>query len=189
MIRHLKGTIIEKGGKFVVLEVSGVGFQVYVTNDVLQGAREGALLTLWTHHAVREDTEDLFGFSDINDLSLFELLITVSGVGPKSALNILSVASAETLRRSITSNETAYLTKISGIGRKTAEKIVLELKEKLGASDGGTMLKEEVDTLEALKALGYSHQEARDALRATPKEITSTSDRVKHALQTLGKKR
>ena len=145
------------------------------------------LFRSWTHHSVREDAEDLFGFTEQDDLGLFELLITVSGIGPKTALNILNVATAETLRRSITSGETAYLTKISGIGRKTAEKIILELREKLGKGEEGTTLKEEVDALEALKSLGYSHQDAREALKNMPKEFTGTSDRVKHALKMLGK--
>ena len=136
---------------------------------------------------VREDAEDLFGFLETDDLKLFELLLSVPGIGPKTALNILNVATPETLRRSITSNETAYLTKISGIGKKTAEKIVLELKEKLGAGGESTTLREEVDALEALKSLGYSHGEAREALKNVPREANSTSDRVKHALKLLGK--
>ena len=99
---------------------------------------------------------------------------------------ILNVATPETLRRSITSGETAYLTKISGIGKKTAEKIVLELKEKLGAGKEGEGLKEEVDALEALKALGYSHSDAREALRNTSPNA-DTGERVRQALKSLGK--
>ncbi|MDO8594404.1 MAG: Holliday junction branch migration protein RuvA [bacterium] len=187
MISYLSGTVIEKDIRFAIIDVGGVGYRVFVTEDTLHRLKIGSAAKLKTHHAVREDSEDLFGFLDNEDLKLFELLLTVSGIGPKSALNILNVATPETLRRSITSGETAYLTKISGIGRKTAEKIVLELKEKLGAGDGGTTLKEEVDALEALKSLGYSHGEAREALKNIPKEAVSTSDRVKQALKLLGK--
>ena len=187
MIAHITGRVLEKGSRFVVVEVQSIGYKVFLTDDALRTEKNGNETKLWIHHAVREDSEDLFGFRERAELALFELLITVSGIGPKTALNILNVATAETLRRSITSGETAYLTKISGIGRKTAEKIILELREKLGKGEEGATLKEEVDALEALKSLGYSHQDAREALKNMPKEFTGTSDRVKHALKMLGK--
>jgi len=187
MISYISGTVIEKELRFAIVEVGGVGYRVFATEDTLRRLKIGAEAKLRTHHAVREDSEELFGFLEKEDLKLFELLLGVPGIGPKTALNILSVATAETLRRSITSGETAYLTKISGIGRKTAEKIILELKEKLGASEEGSGLKEEVDALEALKSLGYSHGDARDALKTVPTEITGTSERVKHALKLLGR--
>lgn len=187
MISHLSGTVLEKGGRFAIIDVGGVGYRVFATEDTLRKLKNGAGVKLRTHHVVREDTEELFGFLEQEDLKLFELLLGVPGIGPKTALNILNVATPETLRRSITSGETAYLTKISGIGRKTADKIILELKEKLGAGEEGTGLKEEVDALEALKSLGYSHGEAREALRGVAKEVTGTSERVKQALKLLGR--
>ena len=187
MISYLSGTVAEKEGRAVILDVAGVGYKVFATDDTLRELRSGAAAKLRTYHAVREDAEELYGFLDGEDLKLFEHLLSVPGIGPKTALNILNVATAETLRHSITSGETAYLTKIGGIGKKTAEKIVLELREKLGASDEGTTLKEEVDALEALKSLGYSHGDARDALKKVSKEIAGTGDRIKHALKLLGK--
>ena len=187
MISYVSGTVVEKDTRFAIIDVGGVGYRVFVTEDTLRALKPNTEVKLRTYHAVREDTEELFGFLDEPDLKLFELLLSVPGIGPKTALNILNVATPDTLRHSITSGETAYLTKISGIGRKTAEKIVLELKEKLGASTTGTTLKEEADALEALKSLGYSHGEAREALRDLPKDVTSTSDKVKHALKLLGK--
>jgi len=187
MISYLSGTVAEKGSRFAIVDVGGVGYRVFVTDDTLRKLKIGATAKLRTHHAVREDTEELFGFLETDDLKLFELLLGVPGIGPKTALNILNVATPETLRRSITSGETAYLTKIGGIGKKTADKIILELREKLGAGEEGTTLKEEVDALEALKSLGYSHSEAREALKAVAREITGTSDRVKQALKLLGK--
>lgn len=187
MISHLTGTVLEKSARFAIVDVSGVGYRVFATEDTLRKLKIGAVTKLRTHHAVREDSEELFGFIGEDDLKLFELLLGVPGIGPKTALNILNVATPETLRKSITSGETAYLTKIGGIGKKTADKIILELREKLGASEEGEGLKEEVDALEALKSLGYSHGEARDALKNTPKEMTGTSDRVKHALKLLGR--
>ena len=187
MISYVSGTVFEKGVRHAVIDVGGIGYKVFATDDTLGKLKAGAVCTLQTYHAVREDAQDLFGFLNHEDRKLFELLLGVPGIGPKTALNILNVATPDTLRRSITSGETAYLTKISGIGRKTAEKIILELKEKLGAGEGGTALKDEVDTLEALKSLGYSPAEAREALKGVPPEIVGTSERIKHALKLLGR--
>ncbi len=187
MISYVSGTVVEKEAKFAIIDVGGVGYRVFVTDETLRRLKIGATAKLQTHHAVREDTEELFGFLDDADLRLFELLLSVPGIGPKTALNIVNVATPQTLRRSITSGEVAYLTKISGIGKKTAEKIVLELKDKLGKGEEGTTLKEEVDALEALKSLGYSHGEAREALKNLPEHVSTTSERVKHALKVLGK--
>ncbi len=188
MISYVSGTVVEKEAKFAIVDVCGIGYRVFVTDDTMQKLRIGAQAKLLTRHVVREDAEELFGFLETDDLKLFELLLSVPGIGPKTALNILNVATPETLRRSITSGEVAYLTKISGIGKKTAEKIVLELKDKLGKGEEGTTLKEEVDALEALKSLGYSHGEAREALKNLPEHVSTTSDRVKHALKVLGKR-
>lgn len=187
MISYVSGTIADKKERFVIVDVGGVGYRVFVTEDTLLRLKTGETATLKTHHVVREDTEELFGFLDEKDLELFELLLGVPGIGPKTALNILNMATVETLRHSISSGETAYLTKISGIGRKMADKIILELKEKLGVHEEGTTLKDEVDALEALKSLGYSHQEARTALKNISKETLGTSDRIKAALKLLGK--
>ena len=118
----------------------------------------------------------------------FEMLIGISGIGPKSAMSILSAAPIETLRAAVSSGDPTHLTSISGIGKKNAEKIVLELKGKLVfTSDEMTgVMKDESDVVEALKSLGYSQKEARDALKRIPKEITGTSEKVKHALKVLG---
>ncbi len=186
MISWISGTVLEKGARAAIIDASGVGYRVFATEDTLRTLKVGARAALRTHHVVREDAQELFGFTDADDLRLFELLLGVPGIGPKTALNILNIATPETLRRSISSGETAYLTKISGIGKKTADKIILELKEKFGVGEGGATLKEEVDALEALKSLGYSHAEAREALRQVPAELAGTSVRVKAALKRLG---
>jgi Holliday junction DNA helicase RuvA len=132
---------------------------------------------------------DLYGFRNTNELSFFELLLDVSGIGPRSALGILAIASIETLRRAIATGDTTYLNKVSGIGKKTAEKIVLELRDKFedykddSMSDGA--IKEEGDLLEALKSLGYSQNEARDALKQIPSSVEGTNARIKEALRIL----
>ena len=189
MISHLRGTVLHISERYLVLEVGNLGYKVAVTNETLRQSRLGNVFSLWTHLAVREDALDLYGFLDKKDLEFFELLIGVSGIGPKSALGILNAASAETLRKAVTSGDTSYLTKVSGIGKKTAEKIIRELKEKIGSSGEKETrtAREEVDSVEALKSLGYSQQEAREALQQIDKTVTGTSARVKAALKLLGR--
>ncbi|OGD69544.1 Holliday junction DNA helicase RuvA [Candidatus Campbellbacteria bacterium RIFCSPLOWO2_02_FULL_35_11] len=188
MIMNLTGKIAYIGGNHIVINVSGVGYKVFVSNETIASVKENSETTLWTHLAVRENSMDLYGFLEREDLSFFEMLLTVSGIGPKSALGILNVASSEALRSAISSGDTSYLTKVSGIGRKSAEKIVLELRDKIGKIEGGaTVIREEVDVVEALKSLGYSAKEASDALKQVSKEITGTGERVKEALKILSK--
>ena len=192
MISRLTGTVIHKDARCVVLDVSGVGYKVTLTKDILAEitTKLEGVLTLWTYLAVREDALDLYGFLKKDDLDFFELLIAhVSGVGPKTAMGIMGATTVDTLKRAIASGETAHLTKISGIGKKVAEKIVLELKEKIGNVEEytSTSMRDDSDTLEALKTLGYGERDIRDALKKLPKTISGTSDKVKHALKLLGK--
>jgi Holliday junction DNA helicase RuvA len=129
----------------------------------------------------------LYGFLDRQELEFFEMLINVSGIGPKGALSILSVASIETLKKAIGTGDTIYLTKISGIGKKTAEKIVIELRDKIEVDKTGTSLQGELDALEALKSLGYSQNEAREALKKIS-PLTDTNTKIREALKILGGK-
>jgi holliday junction DNA helicase RuvA len=190
MIAHIEGTIIYTTDKFVIVDVHGVGYKVYVTTDTCASCTIGDTVALWTYTAVRENALDLYGFLTIEEMSFFELLLDVSGIGPKSALGILAVAPITTLQKAIATGDTSYLNKVSGIGRKTAEKIVIELRDKLRAfkdADGTpSTLRAESDAIEALKALGYSHNEARDAMKHVPRAIESTNDRIKEALKILG---
>jgi Holliday junction DNA helicase RuvA len=188
MISRITGQIILKTDKFVIIEANNIGYKVFATTDLLSKAKDNETAKIWTYLAVRENALDLYGFSDKKELDFFELLITISGVGPKTALNILNVATVDSLRKAISSGETAHLTKVSGFGKKMADKIVLELKGKIGAYEETALgQKEEIDALEALKSLGYSHKEAREALQEIDKNIIKTSDRVKAALKHLGK--
>ena len=146
-------------------------------------------LKFWTHLYLREDTVELYGFLEYSELEFFEILIQISGIGPKSALGVLAVAPLDTLKKAISSGETSYLTKVSGIGRKIAEKIILELKDKMGkigSAEEGIFLREEGDVLKALRSLGYSLEEAREALKKLPSEIEGAEKRVKEALKILG---
>ncbi len=188
MIGSIKGKIILKTDKFLIVETGGVGYKINVSPDTLSKIKKvNEEVLLWTHTHVREDILDLYGFLDRQELEFFEMLINVSGIGPKGALNILGVASIETLKRAIGTGDTAYLTKISGIGRKTAEKIVIELRDKMRVSKTGASLQEELDALEALKSLGYSQTEAREAL----KKVSSSADtnaKIREALKILSNK-
>lgn len=196
MISHISGTVLFSSDKFVIIDVGGIGYKVSVTLDTLahiSGLKntEGQKVSLWTHLVVREDVLDLYGFTNRDDLEIFQLLIEVSGIGPKSALGILSIASVETLKKAIATRDIAYLTKVSGIGKKTAEKIVLELEDKIknfGILESNTNMREESDALEALKSLGYSQSEAREALKQIDNDITDVSTRIKEALRFLGGK-
>ena len=202
MLGSLRGKIILKTEKFLILEVAGVGYKVSVSPDTLaktqkqngpspaQGFDEAKEIFLFIHTHVREDALDLYGFPDYEELQFFEMLIGVSGIGPKGALAILGITTIETLRKAISTDDVLYLTKISGIGKKTAEKIVIELRDKLVAGTDGESknnLKEELDALEALKSLGYSQNEAREALKQVGVEMDINA-KIKEALKILGNK-
>ncbi|MDQ5971355.1 MAG: holliday junction helicase RuvA [Patescibacteria group bacterium] len=192
MIARLEGTIIYNTDKYIVIDVSGVGYKVFVSTDAMLQTGINEKCAFWIYTAVRENSIDLYGFAKIEELAFFEMLLDVSGIGPKGALGIISVASIDTLSRAIATGDTGYLTKVSGIGKKTAEKIVIELRDKLKAKMGddhsNTSLRAESDIIEALKSLGYSQNEARDALKNVPNEIESTNARIKEALKILGNK-
>ncbi len=188
MIGTLTGTISYKNERRLILEVGGVGYKVAATAGTLNQAKIGAILSLFTHLVVREDVLDLYGFTNQEELTFFELLIGISGIGPKSALAILSLAPPETLRRAVSSGNTEYLTQISGIGRKSAEKIILELRDKLDSlPEGDKVTTHETEAMEALRSLGYPLKDAREALRELAKDHTDTSELVKAAIKRLGR--
>ena len=194
MIGSIRGKIILKTERYLIVEAGGVGYKINVSPNVLSrvahstgSGQKNTEVFFWIHTHVREDVLDLYGFKEREELEFFELLINISGIGPKGALSILGIASIETLKKAIGTGDTAYLTKISGIGKKTAEKIVIELRDKIGKEKTGTSLQEELDALEALKSLGYSQNQAREALKKIPAE-TNTNEKVKRALKILSEK-
>jgi len=190
MIARIEGIIVHIGEKFIVVDVSGVGYKLSITPENLTSSILGEHVSFWVHMAVRENSIDLYGFKKINEMSFFELLLDVSGIGPRSALSILGIAPIDTLKRAIATGDTGYLNKVSGIGKKTAEKIIIELRDKLkdfkNEGDTPSLLRDESDILEALKSLGYSQNEARDALKQVPATTTGTNARIKEALRLLG---
>lgn len=189
MISQITGRVILKAEKYIIIETNGIGYKLFATTELLSVAKTDEQTKAWTYLAVRENALDLYGFSSKEELDFFELLITISGVGPKTALGILNVATVGSLRKAISSGETAHLTKVSGLGKKMADKIVLELKGKIGNYEELVLgQKEEIDALEALKSLGYSHREAREALQEIDGSAKlTTSEKVKAALKHLAK--
>jgi len=187
MIARISGKLVEKHPLFGIVDVGGIGYKIFVTLPTLGQITVGEEVTLFTHLHIRENIQDLYGFIDREEQALFELLITISGIGPKSALGILNVSNPKSLKQAIASGETTNLTRVSGIGKKSAQKIILELKDKLGDvnSDDIAMVQDEVDTMEALSSLGYGEKEVREVLQKVSKDIVGPQDRIKEALKLL----
>jgi Holliday junction DNA helicase RuvA len=192
MISRLTGKIVHIEPKYVVLDVQGVGYKVFTTSDIMTKlSKDENTTTLWTYLAVRENSMDLYGFLSLSELNFFELLLTISGIGPKTALGILNLASVHALETAVQTGDTSHLTKVSGISKKVAEKIVRELENKIEkvahTPESKSAMRNDSDALEALKSLGYSQSEAREALKELSKDTVKTNDKVREALKILGK--
>jgi len=188
MIGKLKGQIDLIGNGYIIVDVSGVGYKVSVSSTLLSDIRVDEAIELYIHTRVREDQLTLFGFRTNDELSFFELLISVSGVGPKAGLNIMSVAPIETLKTSISKQDPSLLNSVSGVGKKTAEKIIIELKNKIGIVSGGNIFEKNVETdevMSALEGLGYKSGEVRSVLSKVEGE--DTEERIKNALKLLSR--
>lgn len=188
MIGRLKGIVVYRGINHLILEAGGVGYKVYVTSAILSGISEQKEKILWIHTAVRENALDLYGFDEREDIEFFEQLLTVPGIGPKSALSVLDAASVKTLKQGISLGDTSHLIKVSGIGKKSAEKIMLGLKDKFKDTDMRAGLENEIEALEALTALGYTQRNVRDAFQKIDPSIVDIGEKVKEALRILGSK-
>lgn len=191
MLAFIRGQIIAKRPGSVIVETNNLGYQIFIGEKNWESLQSEQAVELFIYHNVREDTEDLYGFNNLDELSLFELLISVSGVGPKSALSVLSLASAEQIKQAIILGDESLLTQVSGIGKKTAQRLILELKNKISGLPldlaNGSILNNNVDQddLEALLALGYNLAKARQALAKVDNQITDPAQRLKLALQNL----
>lgn len=194
MIASLTGKIDALNADSVVINVGGVGFRVSMpTSALVNIGTPGKEVKVFTHTHVREDNISLFGFATAEELWLFEILITVTGLGPKIALALLSALTAEQLTMAIASGSTDLLETVKGVGKKVASRIVLELKEKIGAglmiSSTAPVSEENADVLGALSSLGYSAAEAVKAVSALPADAKlKLEDKIKLALQYLGKR-
>lgn len=196
MLAFITGTIKAKGQGFVIVETNGLGYQVFVNAAVYADYDISQPVEMYLHHHVREDADELYGFKNFAALEFFKLLISISGVGPKSAQGVLAMAQLDELKASIAAGDPSLLTKVSGIGKRTAERIVLELRSKVDAlapagttgsmPSGGSAHGDEID---ALVGLGYTVQQAREALQNIDSSITDSGERIRAALRGLGKDR
>lgn len=184
MVAHIAGTVLENALSYLIVEVGGLGYKVFVTPDLL-GCRPGDRVSMYTYLKVSEDGQSLFGVPDFASLKLFELLITVSGVGPKVALAVLSAAPVESIKQAIAGQDAGVFTRISGIGSKTAERIILELKTKVEAvAPGAGGASGEI--FDALVALGYSQREVREVFGKLD-AAKPAGEQIKDALKLLAK--
>jgi len=189
MIASLKGNIKYIRGSYVVVDVSGVGYKVFTTPYTLGKIAGGDEVDFFIYTYVREDILALYGFLNLEELEMFELLISISGIGPKAGIGLLTVASVKTIKTAILNENPSILTKVSGVGKKTAERVILELGNKIAAlpEDEKEGALSDSDSIEALMGMGYSVTEAREALKSVPKDIMDVGQRIKHALKNLGK--
>ena len=190
MIGKLTGVAGEIVDGAAIVDAGGVGYLLRVPVHALP--KPGAAVSYFVHTAVREDAIDLFGFPTREELSFFKQLLAVSGIGPKTALGVLNVADVRTLKRSIAQGDASSLTKVFGIGKKSAERIVVELRDKLMSeasergSDHGAGAHSDVEVIEALMALGYRADESRAALKYVPEKVVGTRERLAAALKRIG---
>ncbi len=189
MIAHINGTVAEKFAGAIIVDVSGVGYEVQVALPDFDAAVLDSTIKFYTHHHVREQSDELFGFSSLAAKKLFELLISVQGVGPKAALSILSLGASEHVRGAIANSDAGFIAKASGVGKKTADRVVVDLSDKVGlptyyanSPTVQTELNVSDEALEALMALGYTLADASKALETVDAEL-STAERVREALK------
>jgi len=192
MIGRITGILLEKTPPIVCIDAGGVGYEIDVPMSTLYELPEtGNRVTLYTHLAVRDDAHTLYGFSTANERATFRMLIKVTGIGARTALAILSGLTVDELVSAIAEQETGRLLRVPGIGKKTAERLLLELRDKLGThasagTTGAVPKSEQSDILDALIALGYSANEAQKALKALPKEV-SVTEGIRQALKSLAR--
>jgi len=192
MIGRLNGTLADKNPPQVLVDCRGVGYEVDVPMSTFYNLPGiGEAVTLLTHFVVREDAQILFGFATPSEREAFRQLIKISGVGPRTALSVLSGMSVADIAQAVTAQDASRLVKVPGIGKKTAERLLLELKGKIGADLGnlagaGPASDAQADILQALVALGYSDKEAQAALKPLPKDV-GVSEGIKLALKALAR--
>lgn len=192
MIGRIQGKLLEKNPPQILVDVHGVGYEIDVPMSTFYNLPDiGQEVTLLTHFVVREDAQLLYGFASAKERATFRQLIKISGIGARTALAVLSGMSVEALAQAVSQQESAILTRVPGIGKKTAERLVLELKGKLGADlDGATLVAapgdNRADVAAALTALGYSDREANAAAKKLPADI-SVSDGIREALKSMAR--
>lgn len=188
MIAHVSGVIAEKLHGAVIVDVNGIGYEVQVAAGDYDACVLGEDVKFYTYHHIREQSQELFGFGNLSAKKLFELLITVQGVGPKAALSILSLGDSEQVRNAIANSDSVFITQASGVGKRIAERVVVDLSDKVGLAVqitrtiGSSAISTSDEALEALIALGYNLVDATKALENVPTDLP-TSQRVTEALK------
>lgn len=191
MIAHLVGTVTEKFENSVIVDVQGVGYELTISAPDAEIVKLDDVIKFYTYHAVRENGEELYGFSSLAAKKLFQMLISTSGIGPKAAIAILSLGTPEEVRNAIANADSSFISKASGVGKKSAERVIVDLRDKVGAPShfGATVTKFTANTpeikddaLDALIALGFPLKEAAAALAEIDSAL-STEERVRLALQ------
>jgi Holliday junction DNA helicase RuvA len=192
MIYTVAGELVKKTSEFAVINVGGIGLQIAMPESSLQKLPKlKNKVQVFTYLHVRETSLELFGFASEEELGLFEALISVNGVGPKSALNIMSVANYSSIVAAINEGKSELVSKASGIGKKTAQRIVIDLKGKLGVENSArtvSLLESDMDLEETLVSLGYNKADAREVISKIDPKITSFNQRLKEALKNANKK-
>ena len=190
MIYSLSGRVAEKNGQFAVIEVGGIGFKVFSTQGNLTALPLSEDVHIFCHYYLREDSASLYGFLAAEELRIFEMLIAISGIGPKSALGILNVASPDKLLAAIKEGRVELLTKVSGVGRKTAERVILELRGKIESPQGEELVRameSDADIEDALVNLGYGRPQIREAVKKIDPRFVKLEDRLRATLKILKK--
>lgn len=190
MIAHVNGQVVEKFGNSVIVDVNGVGYEITIPTPDFEATNLNETRKFFTYHNIRENAEELYGFSSLAAKKLFELLISVQGVGPKAAIAILSLAEAEEVRNAIANADSAFISKASGVGKKSAERVIVDLRDKVGIPShyGATETKfttaaeKQDEALDALIALGFPLKEATLALENIDKSLP-VEERIKLALK------
>ena len=191
MIAHIKGEIAEKFANSVIIDVHGVGYEISLTSPDFDALNLNDTVKVYTYHHVREQSEELFGFTALEGKKLFELLITVQGIGPKAAMSILSLGSYEEVRNAIANADAAFVSKASGVGKKSAERVIVDLREKVGLptyygrkSDpvATTAVPANDEALDALMALGFQLADATRALEGVDLDLP-VEERIRLALK------
>lgn len=189
MIAHISGKIAEKFNGSIIVDVSGVGYEVIVPQYEYDKAMLDNSIKLYTYHHIREQSQELFGFSSLAAKKIFELLITVQGIGPKAGIAIMSLGDYEQVRNAIANEDSKYIQKANGVGKKSAERVIVDLKDKVGIATSYNAEEEKVNSdisgdeaLEALVALGFNLKDAILSLKDIPEDIP-VSERVKIALK------
>ncbi len=188
MIGSLHGTVSHKSENAIIVLVNGVGYTVVVPVSIISNYSVGEEVEIYTYLYVREDVFELYGFSDLEGMEIFKLLISVSGVGPKTAMGVLSQANPSEIKDAVAKADKTVFSAVSGIGKKTAGRIILELQSKIGELEELDLSKEpeKEETVEALRSLGYKKSEAIEALKDVDSSLT-TEEQLQEALKNLGR--